>query len=102
MNGGQRYSPRSRRAAPLAAGHAIPSRRDCCSSSIGRVSKRGAGSRRAEPGRVGIVIKQVEHIPNSNPPCLAIKSVNRDYDAYEVACDQINIVGRVVAAIRRM
>ena len=51
---------------------------------------------------LGIVIKQIEHIPNSNPPCLTIKSVNRDYDTYEVTRDQICIVGRVVAAIRRM
>ena len=51
---------------------------------------------------LGIVIKQIEHIPNTNPPCLTIKSVNRDYDTYEVARDQISIVGRVVAAIRRM
>ena len=51
---------------------------------------------------LGIVIKQIEHIPNSNPPCLTIKSVNRDYDTYEVARDQVSIVGRVVAAIRRM
>lgn len=50
----------------------------------------------------GTDIKQLEHIPNSNPPCVAIKSVNRDYGAYEVASDQISIVGRVVAAIRRM
>lgn len=51
---------------------------------------------------LGTVIKQIENIPNSNPPCVVIKSVNRDYGAYEVASDQINIVGRVVAAIRRM
>ena len=51
---------------------------------------------------LGIVIKQVEQIPNRNPPCVTIKSVNRDYDTYEVARDQISIVGRVVAAIRRM
>ena len=48
------------------------------------------------------VIKQIEHIPNSNPPSVVIKSVNQDYGAYEVASDQISIVGRVVAAIRRM
>lgn len=51
---------------------------------------------------LGTVIKQIEHIPNSNPPSVVIKSVNRDYGAYEVASDQISIVGRVVAAIRRM
>ena len=51
---------------------------------------------------LGIVIKQIEHNPNSNPPCVTIKSVNRDYDTYKVARDQISIIGRVVAAIRRM
>lgn len=51
---------------------------------------------------LGIVIKQVENIPNSNPPCVVIKSVNRDYGTYEIASDQVRIVGRVVAAIRRM
>ena len=51
---------------------------------------------------LGTVIKQIEHIPNSNPPCVAIKSVNQDYGSYEIACDQISIVGRVLAAIRRM
>ena len=50
----------------------------------------------------GTVIKQIENIPNSNPPCVVIKSVNRDYGTYEIASDQINIVSRVVAAIRRM
>lgn len=51
---------------------------------------------------IGTIIKQIEHIPNSSPSCIAIKSVNRDYGTYEVASDQISIVGRVVAAIRRM
>lgn len=51
---------------------------------------------------LGTIIKQIEHIPNSSPPCVVIKSINRDYGAYEVESDQISIVGRIVAVIRRM
>ena len=50
----------------------------------------------------GIVIKQVEHVPDSNPPRVTVKSVNRDYDACERRIDKISIIGRVVAAIRRV
>ena len=50
----------------------------------------------------GIVIKQIEHVPDSNPPRVTVKSVNRDYDACERRIDRISIIGRVVAAIRRV
>ena len=50
----------------------------------------------------GIVIKQVEHVPDSNPPRVTVKSVNRDYDACERRIDKISIIGRIVAAIRRV
>ena len=50
----------------------------------------------------GIAIKQIEHVPDSNPPRVTVKSVNRDYGASERRIDRISIIGRVVAAIRRV
>ena len=50
----------------------------------------------------GIVVKQIEHVPDSKPPRVTVKSVNRDYGTCERRIDKISIIGRVVAAIRRV
>ena len=51
---------------------------------------------------LGTVIKQIENAPNSNPPSVIVKSVNRDYDSYKLKNDEISIIGRIVAAIRQV
>lgn len=51
---------------------------------------------------MGLVAKRVEHIPNSDPPKVLIKSVNPEYQAYERIAEEVNVVGRVVWAARRL
>ena len=51
---------------------------------------------------MGLVSKRVEHIPNSDPPKVLIKSVNPEYQAYERIAEEVNVVGRVVWAARRL
>jgi phage repressor protein C with HTH and peptisase S24 domain len=51
---------------------------------------------------MGLVAKRVEHIPNSEPPKVVIKSVNPEYQAYERIAEEVNVVGRVVWAARRL
>lgn len=51
---------------------------------------------------MGLVAKRVEHIPHSDPPKVVIKSVNPEYQTYERDADEVNIVGRVVWAARRL
>jgi hypothetical protein len=51
---------------------------------------------------MGLVAKRVEHIPNSDPPKVVIKSVNPEYQAYERVAEEVNVVGRVVWAARRL
>jgi hypothetical protein len=51
---------------------------------------------------MGIVAKRVEHIPNSEPTKLVIKSVNPEYQTYERQAEEVNIVGRVIWAARRL
>jgi len=48
------------------------------------------------------VVKRLEHIPNSEPPTVRIKSANPAYDAYERTADEVNIVGRVIGVWRRL
>ena len=49
---------------------------------------------------IGLIIKQLEHIPKTDPPRVEIKSVNKDYRADEATAEEINIVGRVIGIIR--
>ena len=42
------------------------------------------------------------YIPNSDPPKVVIKSVNPEYQAYERIAEEVNVVGRVVWAARRL
>lgn len=51
---------------------------------------------------MGLAAKRVEHIPNSDPPMVLIKSVNPEYQAYERNAEEVNVVGRVVWAARRI
>lgn len=51
---------------------------------------------------MGLVAKRVEHIPNSDPPKVLIKSINPEYQAYERIAEEVNVVGRVVWAARRL
>ncbi|MDA0664538.1 MAG: peptidase S24 [Proteobacteria bacterium] len=51
---------------------------------------------------MGLVAKRVEHIPHSEPPKVVIKSVNPDYETYERDAEEVNIIGRVVWAAKRL
>ncbi len=51
---------------------------------------------------MGLVAKRVEHVPNSEPPTIAIRSVNPEYPNYERQAEEVNIVGRVVWAAKRL
>lgn len=51
---------------------------------------------------LGVIVKRLEHILNSEPPRIKIKSDNPRHDAYERIIDEINIIGRVVWFARRV
>ena len=51
---------------------------------------------------MGLVAKRVEHVPNSEPPTVLIRSVNPEYPNYERQAEEVNIVGRVVWAAKRL
>ena len=51
---------------------------------------------------MGVVAKRVEHVPNSEPTKLVIQSVNPLYQTYERQADEVNIIGRVIWAARRL
>ena len=51
---------------------------------------------------MGIVAKRVEHVPNSEPATIVIKSVNPDYKTYERGAEEVNIIGRVIWSARRL
>lgn len=51
---------------------------------------------------MGLVTKRVEHVPSSDPPKIVIRSVNPDYPTYERDGEEVNIVGRVVWAAKRI
>ncbi|HJP55021.1 MAG TPA: S24 family peptidase [Rhodospirillales bacterium] len=51
---------------------------------------------------MGLVAKRVEHVPNSDPPKVIIKSVNPEYDTYERDAEEVHIIGRVVWTARRL
>jgi len=50
---------------------------------------------------MGLVAKRAEHIPNSDPPRIVIRSVNPEYPAYERDAEEVNLIGRVIWAARR-
>lgn len=51
---------------------------------------------------LGTVIKQVEHIPHSDPPTLVIRSRNPEYQTYEREAAEVQIAGRVIGLMRRL
>lgn len=51
---------------------------------------------------IGVVVKRLEFIPNSDPPCIVISSDNPKHGRYERTADEVNIIGRVVWFARRM
>ena len=51
---------------------------------------------------MGLVAKRVEHIPNSDPTVVILKSVNPEYQTYERGADEVNIIGRVIWAAKRL
>jgi phage repressor protein C with HTH and peptisase S24 domain len=51
---------------------------------------------------MGLVAKRVEHVINSDPPRVLIKSINPEYQSYERDAEEVNIVGRVVWAAKRL
>jgi hypothetical protein len=51
---------------------------------------------------MGIVAKRVEHVPNSEPTKVVLRSVNPEYQTYERQADEVNIIGRVIWAARKL
>ena len=50
----------------------------------------------------GVVVKRLEHIPNSDPAALRISSDNTFHKEYERTAEEVRIIGRVVWAARRL
>ena len=50
----------------------------------------------------GIVAKRVEHVPHSEPTRIINKSLNPEYQTYERDAEDVNIIGRVVWASKRL
>lgn len=51
---------------------------------------------------MGLVAKRVEHVPHSDPPTVVIKSANPEYQTYERDAEEVNIIGRVIWAAKRL
>ena len=51
---------------------------------------------------MGIVAKRIEHVPHSDPTKVIIKSLNPEYQTYERNAEEVNIIGRVVWASKRL
>lgn len=51
---------------------------------------------------LGIAIKRIELIPNSEPPALKIISDNQRHSSYERKVDECRIIGRIVSVIKRL
>jgi phage repressor protein C with HTH and peptisase S24 domain len=51
---------------------------------------------------MGIVAKRIEHVPHSKPPKIVIKSINPEYQTYERDGEEVNIIGRVIWAAKRL
>lgn len=51
---------------------------------------------------LGLVIKRIEFLAQSDPPRLRISSDNRQYAAYERTIDEVHILGRVIGRWARL
>ncbi len=49
-----------------------------------------------------LVAKRIEHVPHSDPPRVAIESLNPEYPSYERLAEEVRIAGRAVWVARRM
>lgn len=50
----------------------------------------------------GVVVKRIEHIPNTDPPRLRISSDNTNHREYERTAEEVRIIGRIVWFARRL
>ncbi len=50
----------------------------------------------------GTVLKRVEHIPGSDPSVLVLISGNKHHNQYQVPAQDVQIVGRVIWAAKRL
>jgi phage repressor protein C with HTH and peptisase S24 domain len=51
---------------------------------------------------MGPVPKRIEHVPASDPPQISVRSLNPEYPSYDLTGEEVNIVGRVVWAGKRL
>ncbi|MCZ0934969.1 MAG: peptidase S24 [Gemmatimonadetes bacterium] len=51
---------------------------------------------------LGLVAKRLEHVPNSEPARVVLKSLNPEYDSYERPAEEVRVVGRAVWVSRRL
>ena len=51
---------------------------------------------------IGVVVKRLEHVPNSDPPLLRISSDNEKHCEYQRTFEEVNIIGRVIWYGRRV
>jgi transcriptional regulator with XRE-family HTH domain len=51
---------------------------------------------------LGLVVKRLEYIPNSDPTTVRIISDNAHHGTYERTLDEVNIIGRVIWFARRL
>ena len=50
----------------------------------------------------GLLLRFTHHVPYSDPPKVAIMSVNPEYETYERDVEEVHIIGRVVWTARRL
>ena len=50
----------------------------------------------------GLVVKRIEHVRDTDPPRLRLKSTNPDYDDYTCDPEEAHIVGKVLWTVRRV
>lgn len=51
---------------------------------------------------MGLVAKRVEHVPNTEPPRVVLRSVNPNYESYERDAEEVAVVGRVIWVSKRL
>ena len=51
---------------------------------------------------MALVAMRIEHLPNSDPPRVVLKSLNPEYDSYERPTQEIQVAGRAVWMSRRL
>ena len=51
---------------------------------------------------IGVVVKRLEHVPNSEPALLRISSDNPNHHEYQRTFDEVNIIGRIIWYGRRV